>query len=66
MKKILAGIVTAMFLFVSVVLSAVMEMIPLVYKYSMLAVIVVVFYFVVLKTLDEDKATREKDGVYND
>jgi multidrug transporter EmrE-like cation transporter len=66
MKKILAGIVTALFLFVSVVLSAVIEMIPLGYKYAILGAVVVGFYIVVLKTLDEDEATREKDGVYND
>jgi predicted benzoate:H+ symporter BenE len=65
MKKIKAGIVTALFLFVSVVLSAVIEMIPLTYKYAMLAAIVAMFYFVVLKTLDEDEATREKDDVLN-
>lgn len=65
MKKVIALVATVLFLLASVVLSAVVEMIPLTYKYVIVAVLVAVFYTVVLKTLDEYKTTREKDDVYN-
>lgn len=67
MNKILALVATVLFVFVGICLSAIMDVVSITMQYGITGIMLVVFYLLVLKSLDEATASRGKDsGVHND
>ena len=66
MNKILALVATVLFLLVGISLSAVMDVVSLTVQYGITGIMLIVFYLMVLKSLDEHTASRGNNGVHND